>query len=210
MRTRLMEHYRKMVLPPAFHSDRLAGDPDNFGGNIASGWCWYIHSLFVYHIISWLKTRVNTWANLPYRAVWKSGHRTAKVGSLNHTFFCGLKLPTLAVSRPRSQTADLGSFMASFQHFGPFGPQTADLGSFMAAFQPFALSMTRLMFSNCRPWQFHGRFSALWSQTADLGSFMAGFQHTGGFGPQTADLGSFMATFQPYQIKDLKNALEQD
>ena len=138
-----------------------------------------------------------TWANLPYRAVWKSGHRTAKVGSLNHTFFCGLKLPTLAVSRPRSQTADLGSFMASFQHFGPFGPQTADLGSFMAAFQPFALSMTRLMFSNCRPWQFHGRFSALWSQTADLGSFMAGFQHTGGFGPQTADPGSFMATFQP-------------
>ena len=39
MRTRLMEHYRKMVLPPAFHSDRLAGDPDNFGGNIATGWC---------------------------------------------------------------------------------------------------------------------------------------------------------------------------
>ena len=40
MRTRLMEHYRKMVLPPAFiHSERAAGDPDNFGGNIATGWC---------------------------------------------------------------------------------------------------------------------------------------------------------------------------
>ena len=40
MRTRLMEHYRKMVMPTHFvHSDRAGGDPDNFGGNIATGWC---------------------------------------------------------------------------------------------------------------------------------------------------------------------------
>ena len=38
-----------------------------------------------------------TWAYLPYMEVLKSGHRTADLGSLNHTFFCGLKLPTLAV-----------------------------------------------------------------------------------------------------------------
>ena len=38
-----------------------------------------------------------TWADLPYVEVLKSGHRTADLGSLNHTFFCGLKLPTLAV-----------------------------------------------------------------------------------------------------------------
>ena len=51
--------------------------------------------------------------------------------------------------------------MAGFQHFGAFGPQTANLGSFTAAFLPFAQSMMRCMFSNCRPWQFHGRFSAI-------------------------------------------------
>ena len=66
-------------------------------------------------------------------------------------FFCGLKLPTLAVSRPRSQTTNLGSLMAGFQHFGAFVPQTRDLGSFTAAFQPFAQSMMRCMFLNCRP-----------------------------------------------------------
>ena len=104
---------------------------------------------------------VITWEHLPLLAVFKSGHRTAKVGSSIHTFFCGLKLPTLAVLWPRAQTADLGSFMASFQPLRPFCPQTADLGSFMAAFQPFALSTEDEMFSNCRPWQFYGRFSAL-------------------------------------------------
>ena len=40
---------------------------------------------------------VLTWEYLPYMEVLKSGHRTANLGSLNHTFFCGLKLPTLAV-----------------------------------------------------------------------------------------------------------------
>ena len=38
-----------------------------------------------------------TWAYLPYLEVLKSGHRTADLGSLNHTFFCGLNLPTLTV-----------------------------------------------------------------------------------------------------------------
>ena len=112
-----------------------------------------------------------TWVNLPYLEVWKSGHRTAKLGSLNQTFFRGIKLPTLAVSRPRSQTADLGSLMAGFQYFSAFGPQTANLGSFTAAFQSIAQSMMGGMFSNCHPRQFHGRFSALWSQAADLGFY---------------------------------------
>jgi len=39
MRTRLMEHYRKMVLPPTFIHSEKAADPGNFGGNIATGWC---------------------------------------------------------------------------------------------------------------------------------------------------------------------------
>ena len=62
--------------------------------------------------------------------------------SLNHTFLWNqIANFAFAVSRPHSQTANLGSFMASFQHFGPFGPQAAGHGSFMATFQPFALSM---------------------------------------------------------------------
>ena len=61
-----------------------------------------------------------TWANLPYTEVGKSGHRTADLGSSNHTFFHGLELPTLAVLWPRCRTADLGSSMASFQHFCTF------------------------------------------------------------------------------------------
>ena len=82
-----------------------------------------------------------TWANLPYTEVGKSGHRTADLGSSNHTFFRGLELPTLAVLWPRCRTADLGSSMASFQHFRTFRHRTADLGSSMAAFQHFAQSL---------------------------------------------------------------------
>ena len=58
--------------------------------------------------------QVNTWANLPYTEVGKSGHRTADLGSSNHTFFRGLELPTLAVLWPHCRTSDLGSFMATF------------------------------------------------------------------------------------------------
>ena len=84
---------------------------------------------------------LHTWANLPYTEVGKSGHRTADLGSSNHTFFRGLELPTLAVLWPRCRTADLGSSMASFQHFRTFRHRTADLGSSMAAFQHFAQSL---------------------------------------------------------------------
>ena len=84
---------------------------------------------------------LHTWANLPYTEVGKSGHRTADFGSSNHTFFHGLELPTLAVLWPRCRTADLGSSMASFQHFRTFRHRTADLGSSMAAFQHFAQSL---------------------------------------------------------------------
>ena len=84
---------------------------------------------------------LHTWANQPYTEVGKSGHRTADLGSSNHTFFRGLELPTLAVLWPRCRTADLGSSMASFQHFRTFRHRTADLGSSMAAFQHFAQSL---------------------------------------------------------------------
>ena len=58
--------------------------------------------------------------------------------------------------------------MAGFQHTGGFGSQTADPGSFMATFQPLpkvAMELPTLAVlwpfsSNCRPWQFHGHFSA--------------------------------------------------
>ena len=60
---------------------------------------------------------------------------------LTTLFFRGLELPTLAVLWPRCRTADLGSSMASFQHFRTFRHRTADLGSSMAAFQHFAQSL---------------------------------------------------------------------
>ena len=82
-------------------------------------------------------------------------------------------MPTLSVSQPHSQTANVGTLVAGFQHFEAFAPQTAD-------FHPFALSMMRGVFANCPLWQFNGCFSAPiksghFIQPADLGSFMAIF-----------------------------------
>ena len=173
-----------------------------------------------------------TWANLPYRAVWKSGHRTAKVGSLNHTFFVDsncrpwqfhghvlklptlavswpvfstlgllvLKLPTLAVSWPLfshlpypwrdwcSQTADLGSFMAGFQHCDLKLPTLAVSWPVFSTPVALALKLPTLAVSwplfspyqkwpwNCWPWQFYGHWFSrekCGHETADLGSFMA-------------------------------------
>ena len=65
----------------------------------------------------YMKASYNTWVNLPYLEVWKSAHRTTNLGSLEHTFFRGLKLANLAVLWSCSQTADFGSLMTSFQHF---------------------------------------------------------------------------------------------
>ena len=98
-----------------------------------------------------------------------------------------LKLPTLAVS-----------LIAGFKHFSAFGPQTADLGSFTAAFQPFAQSIMRDMFSNCRPWQFRGQFSAhweLWLSNCQPWLFYGRFSAPIKSGHETVDLGSFMARF---------------
>ena len=40
MRTRLMENFKQMITPARFISaDRAAGDPDNFGGIVSTGWC---------------------------------------------------------------------------------------------------------------------------------------------------------------------------
>ena len=69
-----------------------------------------------------------TWANPPYTEVGKMA----------------IELPTLEVLTRLFlwfRTADLGSSMASFQHFRTFRHRTADLGSSMAAFQHFAQSL---------------------------------------------------------------------
>ena len=107
-----------------------------------------------------------------------------------------LKLPTLAVSWPLfstlpypgwlqcPQTADLGSFMAAFQHCDLKLPTLEVLWPVFSPSAPAVLKLLTLAVSwplfsphqkwpwNCRPWQFYGHFL----QTADLGSFMASFQ----------------------------------
>ena len=140
-----------------------------------------------------------TWEHLPYRAVLKSGHETADLGSSIHTFICGFKLPPSAVLWSRWQTADLGSSMAGFGHTGSFCPQTADQSSSMAAFGPLSKFYFMVPLANCWPKQFHGRFWAQRWQTADLSSSMAGFGHPGGKCAQTADRGSSMAAFGPLE-----------
>ena len=102
---------------------------------------------------------LNTWVNLPYLEVGKSGLRTPDLGSLYHTFICGLKLPTLAVSWPHSQTANLGSLMAGFQPF----TQSMMRGNVLKL-PNLAVSwpIFRTVISNCTPCQFHGQFSSHW------------------------------------------------
>ena len=56
-----------------------------------------------------------TWAHLPYKAVLKSVHRTATVCSSIRTFFCGSKLPTVAVLWTLAKTANHGSSMDTFR-----------------------------------------------------------------------------------------------
>ena len=89
-----------------------------------------------------------------------------------------LKLPTLAVSWPLfshlpypwrdwcSQTADLGSFMAGFQHCDLKLPTLAVSWPVFSTPVALALKLPTLAVlwpfsSNCRPWQFHGHFSAI-------------------------------------------------
>ena len=74
-------------------------------------------------------TKVHTWVNLPYFEVWKSGHRTADLDSLNHTYFgdsnCWpwqfhghiLKLPNLTVWL---QEKKCGSNCQGRQFYGHF------------------------------------------------------------------------------------------
>ena len=75
-----------------------------------------------------------TWEHLPYMEVWKSGHETANLGGLSHTFFHGLKL------------LDLSSFMATSSNCWPWRFH----GRFWEAWH--------LLSPNRWPWRFHGRF----------------------------------------------------
>ena len=104
-----------------------------------------------------------------------------------------------------STTLQLHIFQQTWLHLSHNGRHSLGKPCHIWKFEKVAIELptlavwTALFFvdSNCRPWQFDGRFSALWPQTVDLGSLMAGFQHCGSFGSQTADLGSSMAAFQP-------------
>ena len=124
-----------------------------------------------------------TWVNLQYLEVWKSGHRTADLGSLNHTFFHGLKLPTLAVSWPLLPTAKVSSL--SWEPKLPMCwkaaiklPRPAVWGQKIQSAENWQ--------SNCQGWQFENMAvklprSAVWVHKKKCGSNCQGRQFYGHF-----------------------------
>ena len=69
-----------------------------------------------------------TWEHLPYVAGLKSGHKPAKVGRLNRTFFRGSNLQTVAGEWSVAQPANLGWSAATFLFLCASGHQPANLG----------------------------------------------------------------------------------